>query len=227
MSRARRRRCCSARRSSRRPCLRRTATCGIARPDHPGRLHDNRVVVEVQGPLAINLGDAAVAAVVNHVGRADRSVDQEVAVHERGAVFGQVPDQRRGLAGIDEVQRPRTALDAVVANHGAGRAVLERHAARTLAQRADVVELEDRPDGFGVDVVVPVVGNLDRAVAVHARTLEQDVTRQHFLRVARGDEEAVAVAFDLDAAHHDVLTALDEDAGRVLACRAPCCPWNS
>src|SRR6185295_15445686 len=97
--------------------------------------HDDRVVVEVERALAIDLLDAAVATVVDHVGRADRAVDQDVAVDEGGAVLWQLLEDRERLLGIDEVEGPAAALNAVVADDAAGRPVLERRTARALAQR--------------------------------------------------------------------------------------------
>ena len=101
-----------------------------------------------------------------------------------------------------------TSLDPVVADHRAGRAILEGVPAGARAQRAKPVPLVHHPHRLSVGIVL--IEGIRNSVAVDVVRLEQDVTRHDFLRIARGHEEAVGRISQRAVANDNVLAPLNE-----------------
>jgi len=114
---------------------------------------DHRVVVEEERALAVPALVAAIAAVVDDLAVAGAvGLDEDVAVDEGLTVAGVVA--QLGMVGLHQVELAVAALDPVVADHGARRAVLEVVAAAAVAQRSIAIGLEADAQALGVGVVL-------------------------------------------------------------------------
>ena len=175
---------------------------------------DDGVVMKVEFALAINGFIAAVAAVVDDLPVAGTvGFDQDVAVNERAAI-SRVLLERDTVLGIDEVELAVAALDPIVADHRAGRPILEVVAEAAHAQRAVSVVLKG--DARGRRVAVVLVDAADVAVVEDVVALDEHVAR------SRGNEQAVATIAHCTIADRDVIALLDIDRRRVVGITLPC-----
>lgn len=114
------------------------------------------VVVKVERALAVGLGRAAVAAVVDEgVGIAGVG-GEDIAVNVVIAIFRQTANEGVAILCLDEVDKTQTTLYPVIANDGAGGAVFEVAAEGSALDGTEVVVLENDVLGLGVYVVLGV-----------------------------------------------------------------------
>jgi hypothetical protein len=132
-----------------------------------------------------------------------------------GPLATEVSDHQITRSRDHQITRFHRVTDPVVADDGAGRAVLQIVAAGAGLRGAEIVELIDDAERFGVCVVLEETA--DVAVVVDRVAFDQDVARD--VRFGRDDEDAVAGVVQIIPANDDVLAFFDSDRGSVVDVR--------
>ncbi len=158
--------------------------------------------MKIKGSLPVSRLVAGIAAVVDYLAVALAvALDEDIAINEGFAVERVAVKGRR--TAVHKVELAVAIFYPVVADDCSGGAVFEVIAGASVAQRPEMIELEEDSESLGVVVVLvdaPLV-----AVAVNRTILDDDVRRR--IRA----EEAVAAVGELAVSKDDVISALDED----------------
>ncbi len=118
-----------------------------------------------------------------------------------------------GILHLHQIQYPRAAaVEAVVANHGAGHPLLEGCPLGSRCVRPEVVVLVGDADGLDVNAMLQVAAGL--SVAVDVVPFDEQIAGQGGLVVLLGHgKDSVAAVFQLVVADNDVVGRLNADTG--------------